>query len=109
MAGSENPAYKDGGAADKRCYRGPHWGRVRRQVYERDNYTCQRCGVKCVSRNDYDGTNGGEIIQAHHINGYESSEDNDLSELITLCASCHGAVEGGAPLNVTPDEPCGDG
>jgi len=109
MAGENNPAYKDGSAADKRCHRGPHWSRIRRRVYERDEYTCQRCGVKCISRGDYDGTNGERIIQAHHINGYESPEDNDLSELVTLCASCHGAVEGGASLDVAPDELDSDG
>lgn len=109
MAGDGNPAYKDGSATDKRCHRGPHWSRIRRRVYERDKYTCQRCDVKCISRDDYDGTNGGRIIQAHHINGYESPEDNDLSKLVTLCASCHGAVEGGAPLDAAPDELDSDG
>lgn len=104
MAGENNPAYKNGSSSDKRCYRGPHWSRIRKRVYERDEYNCQRCGVKCVSRDDYDGTNGDRIIQAHHIGGYESRDDNKLRGLVTLCASCHGKVEGGAPLGVDTSE-----
>ena len=100
MSGEGNPAFVNGSSRQRRCYRGSNWARIRREVYERDDYTCQRCGVKCVSRDNYDGTNGERIIQAHHIGGYESPKDNKLAELVTLCASCHGEVEGGAPLDV---------
>lgn len=100
MAGDGNPAYVDGAVRSKRCDRGPHWARERKQAYKRDDYTCQRCERKCISRQSFDGTNGGRLIQAHHIDGYESPDDNTLDNLITLCARCHGAVGGGAPLNV---------
>lgn len=100
MAGEGNPAYIDSSSKDKRCYRGPHWAQKRQQVYERDGYSCQRCGVRCISRRDYNGENGEKLIQAHHIDGYESPESNSMDNLVTLCASCHGAVEGGAELNV---------
>ena len=100
MSDEGNPAYVDGSTKEKRCYRGSNWVRIRRRVYERDGYTCQRCGVKCISRSDYNGENGGEIIQAHHISGYEDESDNELDNLITLCASCHSEVEGGACLDV---------
>ena len=100
MAGDNNPAYIDGSSFDKRCNRGPHWKRERKAVYERDGYTCRRCGVKCISRSDYNGDNGGKIIQAHHIDGFESPKDNALDNLVTLCATCHGEVEGGASLDV---------
>jgi len=101
MSGEGNPAYVDGSARNKRCDRGPNWARTRVRVYERDGYNCQRCGRACISRSDYDGTNGGQIIQAHHINEYETPEDNTLENLITLCARCHGEVEGGESLNVS--------
>ena len=101
MSGEGNPAYIDGSTRNKRCDRGPNWARTRLRVYERDDYTCQRCGRECISRQEFDGTNGGQIIQAHHIDGYESPSDNTLDNLTTLCARCHGRVEGGEPLNVS--------
>ncbi len=56
------------------------WEIVRKIIYERDNWTCQICGIKC--RGD-----GKDKIQCHHIN--DNSLDNDSYNLITLCASCH--------------------
>lgn len=100
MAGEGNPAYVDGSSFDKRCYRGPHWEQERLMAYERDDYTCRRCGDKCIGRRDYDESNGHRIIQAHHVEDYETPDDNSLNNLLTLCARCHGKVEGGAPLNV---------
>lgn len=100
MVGDGNPAYIDGSSYDKRCHRGPHWEHERVLVYERDDYTCRRCGEKCIPRRAYDGENGKRIIQAHHVEAYESPDDNSLDNLLTLCASCHGKVEGGAPLDV---------
>lgn len=100
MSGDGNPSYVDGASKERRCYRGPNWARVRRRVYERDGYTCQRCGRDCISRQNYDRENGDLLIQAHHIDPYESPDDNELDNLVTLCARCHGEVEGGEPLNV---------
>lgn len=109
MAGDGNPAYVDGSSEKRRCYRGPNWARIRRSVYERDEYTCRRCERPCISRRDYDGANGDQLIQAHHIDGYEAPEDNHLDNLVTLCARCHAAVEGGGELDASPDELGGDG
>jgi 5-methylcytosine-specific restriction endonuclease McrA len=78
-------------------------------VYERDDYTCRRCGRSCISRRDYTGDNGERIIQAHHIGGYDGPEDNNPAKIVTLCARCHGEVEGGGALNVPPDEHRPDG
>lgn len=63
----------------------------RERVFERDNYTCQDCGVR------------GKELQAHHkvpvseiIREIDSKEDipshtlfNDVSNGVTLCKSCH--------------------
>lgn len=48
-------------------------------VFERDNYTCQTCGVR------------GGRLQAHHIFGYKQFPEKrwDLQNGITLCESCH--------------------
>ena len=62
---------------DKRCtaeYR--NW---RTKVFERDGYTCQKCGKK------------GEELNAHHIKSYSKFKRLRLnvSNGITLCELCH--------------------
>lgn len=51
----------------------------RQQVFERDSYTCQRCGKR-----------GGEL-NAHHIKPYAKHKEKrfDPGNGITLCKSCH--------------------
>lgn len=88
MQGSNNPSWIDGRSYNKRCYRGNNWEIQRKKCYERDNYKCQICGVKCVGRRDIGG-NSKRLIQAHHIEKYESGGNNRLENLVTLCASCH--------------------
>jgi len=58
----------------------PLWHEIRKLVYKRDNYKCQECGVHCQVK-------AKKKIQCHHID-YDVAS-NDLSNLITLCASCH--------------------
>lgn len=63
----------------------PHdWSEIRGMIYERDNWTCQECGSKCVP---YGRSETKRVIQCHHID-YDTKnciEDN----LVTLCLSCH--------------------
>lgn len=51
-----------------------------RDVYKRDNYTCQCCG--------YD--KGGTLV-AHHLNSWHWDKDNrfNIENGVTLCESCH--------------------
>ena len=56
----------------------PLWHEIRRIVYKRDDWTCQECGAHCHNNIK---------IQCHHID-YDIN-NNDLSNLITLCSSCH--------------------
>ena len=58
----------------------PLWHIIRKQVYRRDSWICQECGVHCHNSNK-------NKIQCHHID-YDIT-NNALSNLITLCASCH--------------------
>ena len=60
---------------------GENWIEIRKIIYERDNWTCQICGVKCGTKRN------GERIQCHHIDC--DRLNNDSSNLVTLCASCH--------------------
>jgi 5-methylcytosine-specific restriction endonuclease McrA len=97
MSGSNNPSYIDGRSADTTYNAGSNWKTIRLSVYERDNYTCQSCGVKCVSKAtamehpEYSS----RIIQCHHIDPYKQSQDNSMDNLITLCIVCHRAVHNG--------------
>ena len=55
----------------------PRWQRKRLEIFNRDNFTCQRCG------------NSNDMLAVHHIsynkNPWESTNEN----LITLCSACH--------------------
>jgi hypothetical protein len=51
----------------------------RTEVFERDDYTCQECGVKGIE------------LQAHHIKSYTHHKElrYDISNGRTLCVECH--------------------
>lgn len=94
ISGSKNYFYKNGSTKKKRSYRGDEWGSVRRLVYLRDNFICQECGVKCISRRLADRQKDYRyVIQCHHKIPYAVGGTNDLDNLITLCLSCHSIVE----------------
>ena len=54
---------------------------LRQLCFERDNWTCQKCGSK-------------ESLHCHHIEGirWEPLESSDLDMVITLCKQCHKEV-----------------
>ena len=58
----------------------PEYKAWRKDVYERDNYTCQICGQR-----------GGHELNSHHLEGYAGNKDlrTTLSNGITLCKDCH--------------------
>jgi len=59
------------------------------KTLERDNYTCQECGVKEPKQKD--GIQ--RVLIVHHIDfvgrGHEDEANNDIDNLITYCKSCH--------------------
>jgi hypothetical protein len=57
------------------------WHELRKLIYKRDDWICQECGIKCHNTSR-------QRIQCHHIDYDE--QNNDPSNLITLCAVCHG-------------------
>lgn len=83
----KHPNWK-GGAVN---YRGPNWKRQSLKARQRDNFTCQRCGAHLPE--------GGKALPVHHIVPFRAfgvdryKEANDLSNLISLCVSCHSIVE----------------
>lgn len=92
MSGEGNPSYINGGSREKASYRGDDWNQIRQRIYERDNYTCQECGEKCISKDRATPSNSHLIIQCHHITPYETPNDNVDENLITLCVSCHASI-----------------
>lgn len=52
------------------------WQELRRQVLERDRYTCQNC-------------NNENRLEIHHVKARSEGGMDDLSNLITLCEPCH--------------------
>jgi uncharacterized Zn-finger protein len=68
-------------------YYGPNWRSQRRKARERDNFTCQDCGI---TEEEY-----GQELSVHHIIPFRAfngdwEKANDLSNLITLCEHpCH--------------------
>lgn len=78
---------------------GPNWSKQREKALERDDYTCRVCGVESAELD--------RELSVHHIrprrefNG--NWEQNELANLITVCPSCHGKVEG-EWTDCNPDE-----
>jgi len=71
-------------------YYGRNWHKVRLAVRNRDCFRCQRCGThedECDTE-----------LHVHHIVPLrefdEPEEANTPSNLVTVCPSCHGEVEG---------------
>lgn len=56
---------------------------VKRVVFERDNYTCQKCGIVGEP-----GNRRG-CVQIHHIKPRRDGGTNDIDNLVTLCVDCH--------------------
>lgn len=99
MSGENNPSWKGG----YEPYYGPNWPGQRLKAIIRDQSRCQSCGKTPME-------NGGGL-SVHHIRRigfykekYEGAEwykyANELSNLVTLCRSCHSKWEG-IPLKST--------
>jgi len=87
LAGANNRNWKGGDDP----YYGPNWRAQQRNARYRDDYTCQRCGkteqeLSCK-------------LDVHHVKPFQDfgserhKEANALSNLVSLCRSCHLAVE----------------
>jgi len=61
------------------------WNLRRKQIYNRDDFTCQNCGAA-------GGPQGDSELHAHHIVPKSRGGTHDASNLISLCKGCHNAV-----------------
>lgn len=87
QARGENHAQWRGGVSDVDY--GFSWNQQRKRAIQRDNHSCRVCG------------NSEHIIDVHHITPVrfwevetEHTKMNSLNNLISLCRSCHGKLEG---------------
>jgi hypothetical protein len=72
------------------------WAGMKRRVFERDDWTCVRCGyrpplqsLKCVDGKYRLFIDGYNLIHCHHIKELEDGGSTTLDNLQTLCTKCH--------------------
>lgn len=87
--GEKNQHWKDGSRAGDRL-RTWQWRIIKREIFERDNWTCQECGRDCSLEARM---KEGHRIQCHHKRPKKAGGTEDPSNLTTLCASCHAKIE----------------
>lgn len=88
--GKNHPQYIHG---DRANWHGPNWQAQKRKAKRRDNWICQHCGMNTEqSIKEF-----GQVLHVHHkipFRLFDSYlEANDLSNLITLCPTCHREAE----------------
>ena len=78
--GDRHPNWKGGISGERELHEAKketkYW---KKQIYKRDNHTCQHCGQK------------GYKLNVHHVNSYSEYPEQrlDINNGITLCLDCH--------------------
>jgi hypothetical protein len=93
LRGEKSRLWKGGVTPDSSLH-GWQWRKLRRVVYARDGWLCQDCGVKCLNTKDAKAYPKRKI-QAHHVVPRRFGGSDELSNLVTLCMSCHHKRERG--------------
>jgi len=81
--GKLNPNWNGGSSTESKCFRmSSPYRQWRKRVFERDNYTCQSCGIV------------GFELHPHHIKEFAQYKELrlDIENGITLCYECHKRV-----------------
>jgi len=94
MSGSENPNWKGGITPFLRHLRTSfEYKQWRKEVFERDDYTCQTCGVRGVGIHADHIKMFSDILRENNVDNYKDAvkcdELWDLSNGQTLCEKCH--------------------
>lgn len=67
---------------DKKFMKTKAWKEIRERILERDNYTCQYCGIQRK-----------ELMQINHIDG--NPKEHSDTNLEVICSSCHHITHSG--------------
>ena len=89
--GEKCSAWEGGITSQNKIERGRFRREIQKKVYERDNYTCQICGIKSKD------------MQVDHIKSWKNYPELrfDLNNCRTLCSKCHYKITFGREI---PDE-----
>ena len=63
----------------------PEWRAARKLALNRDGYRCRDCGKA-------------GMLEVHHIQSLSKGGDNELTNLRTMCRSCHIALHRPKPI-----------
>lgn len=80
QTGKNNPCWKGGVTKEYTLIRtSPKAREWAKAIFQRDNFTCQKCGVR------------GNTLNAHHIKDFANHTELrfDINNGITLCEKCH--------------------
>lgn len=82
--GKLSPKWIGNRASFKRIRKGAKWEKWRKAVFERDNYTCQKCGTRS-------GIGNPVILHPHHIlqSAFYPKFRFEIDNGQTLCVPCH--------------------
>src|SRR5574344_1144189 len=77
---------------------------MRRSIYERDNYTCQYCGVKVekipIKNGEKTGPYPTNMATVDHVIPRSKGGRNTYSNLVTCCSRCNDALNDFGPRGV---------
>ena len=88
VKGEKNMNWKEGTCPG---YYGPNWREQRRKALKRDNHTCQKCGKSKKELGIEPSVHHKVPFRNFGVENY--AEANKLSNLISLCRSCHDKIE----------------
>jgi 5-methylcytosine-specific restriction endonuclease McrA len=92
--GQNNPCWTGYTLLKNKSYRGPDWKAIKAKAIKRDGHKCQSCGMT----EEQHFAKWGRMLDVHHINPFYNFTDhvlaNKLTNLITLCKSCHRVEDG---------------
>lgn len=79
MRGKNHFNWKGGISRNRHSLSNPEYKKWRNEVFERDEYSCQDCGLS------------GVYLEAHHILKWSDFPESryDVSNGLTLCKECH--------------------
>jgi hypothetical protein len=86
--GKDSPHWKGGISSQDYLERRRFRNQIQKAVFERDNYTCQLCGVRGID------------LQVDHIQSWAEYIELrfSISNCRTLCAKCHYQITFGKPM-----------